>query len=93
MYILLRKIEICDIKYYNVKIIIKITHRIREKMKRFFYQKEIEIIEEYESFNIVLIKEINTRQEYYIDKELLSYEPLTEKSINISYINLGNTKC
>lgn len=62
-------------------------------MKRFFYQKEIEIIEEYESFNIVLIKEINTRQEYYIDKELLSYEPLTEKSINISYINLGNTKC
>lgn len=62
-------------------------------MKRFFYQKEIEIIEEYESFNIVLIKEINTRQEYYIDKELLSYEPLTEKSINISYINWGNTKC
>lgn len=62
-------------------------------MKRFFYQKEIEIIEEYEFFNIVLIKEINTRQEYYIDKELLSYEPLTEKSINISYINWGNTKC
>lgn len=62
-------------------------------MKRFFYQKEIEIIEEYEFFNIVLIKEINTRQEYYIDKELISYEPLTEKSINISYINWGNTKC
>lgn len=62
-------------------------------MKKFFYQKEIEIIEEYEFFNIVLIKEINTRQEYYIDKDLLSYEPLTEKSINISYINWGNTKC
>lgn len=90
---MLRKIEICDIKYYNVKTIIKITHKIREKMKRFFYQKEIEIIEEYEFFNIVLIKEINTRQEYYIDKELISYEPLTEKSINISYINWGNTKC
>lgn len=62
-------------------------------MRKFFYQKEIEIIEEYEIFNIALIKEINTRQEYYIDKDLLSYEPLTEKSINISYINWGNTKC
>ncbi len=62
-------------------------------MRKFFYRKEIEIIEEYEIFNLVLIKEINTRQEYYIDKDLLSYEPLTEKSINISYINWGNTKC
>lgn len=58
-------------------------------MKKFFYQKEIEIIEEYEIFNIVLIKEINTMQEYYIDKDLVSYELLTEKSINISYINWG----
>lgn len=62
-------------------------------MRKFFYRKEIEIIEEYEIFNLVLIKEINTRQEYYIDKDLLSYEPLIEKSINISYINWGNTKC
>ncbi len=58
-------------------------------MKKFFYQKEIEIIEKYEIFNIVLIKEINTMQEYYIDKDLVSYKPLTEKSINISYINWG----
>lgn len=62
-------------------------------MRKFFYRKEIEIIEEYEIFNLVLIKEINTRQEYYIDKDLLSYEPLIEKSINISYINWGNTEC
>lgn len=62
-------------------------------MRKFFYRKEIEIIEEYEIFNLVLIKEINTRQEYYIDKDLLSYEPLIEKSINISYINWGNPEC
>ncbi len=58
-------------------------------MKKFFYEKEIEIIEEYEYFNIVLVKESDTADEYYIDKNLISYKRTEEKSINISYINWG----
>lgn len=58
-------------------------------MKKFFYEKEIEIIEEYEYFNIVLVKESDTADEYYIDKNLISYKRSEEKSINISYINWG----
>ena len=58
-------------------------------MKKFFYEKEIEIIEEYEYFNIVLVKESDTAEEYYIDKNLISYKRTEEKSINISYINWG----
>lgn len=58
-------------------------------MKKFFYEKEIEIIEEYEYFNIVLVKESDTVDEYYIDKNLISYKRTEEKSINISYINWG----
>ena len=58
-------------------------------MKKFFYEKEIEIIEEYEYFNIVLVKESDTADEYYIDKNLISYKQSEEKSINISYINWG----
>lgn len=58
-------------------------------MKKFFYEKEIEIIEEYEYFNIVLVKETDTTDEYYIDKNLISYKRSEEKSINISYINWG----
>lgn len=58
-------------------------------MKKFFYEKEIEIIEEYEYFNIVLVKESDTADEYYIDKNLISYKLIEEKSINISYINWG----
>ena len=58
-------------------------------MKKFFYEKEIEIIEEYEYFNIFLVKESDTADEYYIDKNLISYKRTEEKSINISYINWG----
>ena len=58
-------------------------------MKKFFYEKEIEIIEEYEYFNIVLVKESDTADEYYIDKNLISYKQSEEKTINISYINWG----
>lgn len=58
-------------------------------MKKFFYEKEIEIIEEYEYFNIVLVKESDTADEYYIDKNLVSYKQSEEKSININYINWG----
>ena len=58
-------------------------------MRIFFYEKEIEIIEEYEYFNIVLVKESDTADEYYIDKNLISYKRTEEKSINISYINWG----
>ena len=58
-------------------------------MKKFFYEKEIEIIKEYEYFNIALVKESDTADEYYIDKNLISYKRIEEKSINISYINWG----
>ena len=58
-------------------------------MKKFFYEKEIDIIEEYEYFNIVLVKESDTADEYYIDKNLVSYKQSEEKSININYINWG----
>ena len=54
MYILLREIEICDIKYYNIKTIIKIIHKTRKKNEKIF-RNILKIILIILLYNIILL--------------------------------------